>query len=274
MKKIIFLGLLLLGSISSHAVTNIVFMDDHFFSPIISRIKVGDSITWTNVGVAQHDTLEDPSFYWQSPLFGPGGKYTFNFTTNGAYNYFCSVHDNLGMTGAVFVVTNFLPTATITSPANNSTFAAPASFTLAATASDSDGSVTNVQFFANATLLGTVTNFSSGNTTFNLSVSNLAAGNYALKAVAKDNVGATNSSALVNISVVTSVNIVLSSPTYTNGQFSFRYSVNPGVTYIVQGTSNLGIPFTPLQTNVPASSPATYLDTSANPLRFYRVSRP
>ena len=46
------------------------------------------------------------------------------------------------------------PTVAITSPTNGASFTAPAIVPITATASDSDGSVTNVAFFDGATLLG------------------------------------------------------------------------------------------------------------------------
>ncbi len=43
---------------------------------------------------------------------------------------------------------NVPPTVSLTSPTNNSSFSAPTNITINATASDSDGTVTQVQFFA------------------------------------------------------------------------------------------------------------------------------
>src|SRR5688572_10615079 len=55
---------------------------------------------------------------------------------------------------AITVKANTPPTVSITNPPNGAVFTAPASFTLAATAADPGGSVTNVQFFRDATSLG------------------------------------------------------------------------------------------------------------------------
>src|SRR5262245_12847257 len=49
---------------------------------------------------------------------------------------------------------NSLPTVALSQPANGATFTAPATVNLAATASDSDGSVTKVEFFNGQTKLG------------------------------------------------------------------------------------------------------------------------
>ncbi len=98
------------------------------------------------------------------------------------------------------VHTNSPPTVAITSPANGASFQAPAKITLAADASDSDGIISQVQFFAGATLLGTVTN-----NPYTLTLLDLAANDYSFTAVAKDNDGATSTSAIVKISVTNAV---------------------------------------------------------------------
>src|SRR5262249_8582009 len=48
---------------------------------------------------------------------------------------------------------NRAPTAALTAPVNGSTYTAPASISLTATAADSDGTVTRVAFYAGTTLL-------------------------------------------------------------------------------------------------------------------------
>lgn len=58
---------------------------------------------------------------------------------------------------AIVIAANKAPTANLTSPANNSSYIAPATVTLAANASDPDGSVTKVEFYKGANLVGTAT---------------------------------------------------------------------------------------------------------------------
>jgi hypothetical protein len=94
---------------------------------------------------------------------------------------------------------NALPTVSLTSPSQGATFTAPASIALAASASDSDGSVTKVDFYAGGTLLGTDTT-----APYTFSWSNVASGNYALTAKATDNEGGEKTSAPVSIAVTTS----------------------------------------------------------------------
>lgn len=106
--------------------------------------------------------------------------------------------------------TNAAPGVSITSPSNNASFTAPASVTISASASDSDGSVTQVAFYHDGTLIGTDTS-----SPYSVTWSNVAAGNYTLTAIATDNGGLTTTSSGIAITVNTqqsSTNLALSKP--------------------------------------------------------------
>jgi hypothetical protein len=129
------------------------------------------------------------------------------------------------------------------------------------------GSVTNVAFFASTNSLGAVQS-----APFTITAGGLAAGPYALTAVATAG-GISATSSVVNITVVSPVPITLSSPRITNSQFAFDYSANPGLSYVVQNSSNL-IDWLPLVTNVPASNSVHFTDSfTPNGARYYRVGR-
>jgi hypothetical protein len=109
--------------------------------------------------------------------------------------------------------TNIPPSVAITSPANGSVFSAPANIPLIAVASDPDGFVAGVQFFAGTNSLGIATNWAvvdplPGNgppvvaRAFFLTWSNAPAGSYRLTALATDNGGATGVSSPVQITVL------------------------------------------------------------------------
>jgi RHS repeat-associated protein len=86
----------------------------------------------------------------------------------------------------------------LTSPAGGATFTAPANITLTASAADTDGTITKVEFFHGGTnLIATFTE--EFPYTFNWT--NVAAASYSLTAKATDNSGATTTSAPVNITV-------------------------------------------------------------------------
>jgi YD repeat-containing protein len=88
------------------------------------------------------------------------------------------------------------PAVTLTSPANNAAFAFPASITISADASDSDGTISKVEFFQGSTKLGETTT-----SPYSFLWNNPALGAYTLTAKATDNAGATTTSSPVNILV-------------------------------------------------------------------------
>ena len=83
------------------------------------------------------------------------------------------------------------PAITITAPADSATFTAPASITLNATATDSDGTITKVEFFGNNTRL--VEDFTAP---YSFTWNNVQPGEYVITAVATDNLGAQTSTAI------------------------------------------------------------------------------
>ncbi len=91
---------------------------------------------------------------------------------------------------------NAPPSVSLTSPAQNATFTAPASVTITAAASDADGTVQKVDFYANGQLL-----VSRTVAPWTYVWSNVPAGSYSLTAVATDNSGASTTSAPVAITV-------------------------------------------------------------------------
>jgi glucose/arabinose dehydrogenase len=104
---------------------------------------------------------------------------------------------------------NTPPSVSITNPANNASFVAPAIVTIQADASDPDGSVTNVQFFDGATSLGIAPSSPYGIS------ANLALGSHTLTAVASDNLGATTTSAPVTVTVAEATNAPPNEPAFT-----------------------------------------------------------
>ncbi len=137
----------------------------------------------------------------------------------GAYVLTAIGHDNTGdsVTSAPVNITvfhgpptNLPPVVSIFAPPNGATFYTPTNLPILAQASDSDGSVTNVEFFAGTNDLGKglpvvldppgVNGFTGLVYWFNWM--NPTPGNYPLTAVATDNGGLAATSAPVNISVL------------------------------------------------------------------------
>jgi len=92
--------------------------------------------------------------------------------------------------------TNLSPVVVLTAPAASSSFTAPATVSLAANATDSDGTVAKVEFFNGGIKLGEDTT-----APYTFSWTNVAAGTYTLTAKATDNLGATTTSTEVLITV-------------------------------------------------------------------------
>jgi photosystem II stability/assembly factor-like uncharacterized protein len=92
---------------------------------------------------------------------------------------------------------NAPPSVTITSPTYNANFAAPATISIEVNATDTDGTITKVDFYNGTTLIGTSTI-----APFGYNWSNVASGNYILTAKATDNTGNLTTSTTVNIAVI------------------------------------------------------------------------
>ena len=254
---------------SSAGLTAAVSINSNFYSPGTTNINVNDQVKWTWVS-GFHSTTSDagPSPLWDSGAMG-SGTYTFAFTTAGTFPYHCLVH-GLSMAGSIVVqaAANVPPTVTITNPASGAIFSEPATITIRASASDSDGSVTNVQFRQGAAVLANRTS-----SPYSVTVSNLAAGSHTFSAIASDNAGAkaTNS---ISVTVVTPVAITLSAAQRLSSTgFQLSYSANVGLRYVVERSSTLPN-WVALKTNTAGSNPVVFVDGSTSASAgFYRVGR-
>ncbi|WP_211299735.1 cellulose binding domain-containing protein, partial [Amycolatopsis lexingtonensis] len=147
----------------------------------------GAAVTATNLSYNGHlDTGASTSFGFNGSK-GSANRPPTDFSVNGT-----------ACTGA-----NKAPTVTLTSPTASGTYYAPASIPLAATAADSDGTVSKVEFYAGDTLLATDTA-----APFEGSWGNVPAGTYSITAKAYDNKGASTSSTPVSVKVLSGPTIV------------------------------------------------------------------
>ncbi len=119
----------------------------------------------------------------------------------GAHTLTAVATDNLGLSATSSIVNvtvsigNNPPSVTLTNPANNAILSSSANVSIGASASDSDGSVTNVQFFDGATSLG-----NDATSPYSVSL-RLAVGLRNLTAVASDNLGVTATSAVISVTM-------------------------------------------------------------------------
>jgi chitinase len=224
---------------------------------------------WQSTGITQHNTTNLATL-WGSGTHTAPFSFTNTFNNPGNFPYECSIHVAFGMTGAVVVASaNLPPTVAITNPVSGTVFAAPASVTLQASAADSDGSVTNVQF-----LVGSAVLTNKATAPFSATTNSLPAGSYTLFAVASDNLGATATNQ-ITISVVTPVLVQISAAKAAPpAGFTFSFSANTGLNYIVQRSTNLSSPWITLLTNRAGSSSINFTDQNATFNEgFYRVGR-
>ena len=96
--------------------------------------------------------------------------------------------------------TNPPPTVIMASPADGSTYTGLASVTVSASADAPLNPITEIDFYANGTLLGTLSNSPTA-PLYTLTATGLTTGSYALTAVARDGSGLSSTSAPVNITV-------------------------------------------------------------------------
>ena len=150
-------------------------------------------------------TISKVEFYQGSTLLNTDTVAPFSYTwTNvaaGSYSLTAKAYDNdnaVTTSSAIAVISNAPPTVSITSPVNNAIFTPPATITINATASDADGTISAVEFYQGATLIGTDTT-----SPYSVTLNNVDAGSYQLSARATDNRGATTTSALVAVTTPT-----------------------------------------------------------------------
>jgi hypothetical protein len=108
----------------------------------------------------------------------------------------------------------------MTAPLNGATFMTPTNVTMTATASDSDGSVNAVNFYANGAFLGA--GAITGPNQYSFTWSNPPAGNHTLVAIAVDNYGVTMNSSWISISVASPALLVTASTTLNTSDAAIK----------------------------------------------------
>ncbi len=201
------------ASSTTSALVNITITDGQQFPPTASitspvansEFAEGTAITVSAEAADTDGQVMKVDFYDGTTLLGTDttAPYTYVYNNapvgNRALKVIATDNDNL--TGestmvSVVVVTNLVPpTVTITSPANNATFASGAAVTIEATVTDADGTIAKVDFYAGTSLLGT------DNTAPYAYTWNPTDNPYALKAIATDNDNLRGESTVVNITV-------------------------------------------------------------------------
>ncbi len=171
----------------------------------------------------------------------------------GAYRLTARASDNRGASAVsepvnILVRPNQRPTVTISQPPDGAKFDAPASFTLAANATDADGQVAKVEFRQDGVVIATV-----AAPPYETAVAGLGAGRYVFEAVATDDRGASSEVASVAVEVVSAVvqprlTHLTPLPSVENfQQLQVTIEGKPGATYVVERSSDL-VTWNPVET--------------------------
>lgn len=93
--------LILIASFTAaNAATVEVKIDNFAYTPQIITVKAGDTVTWTNGDDIPHTVMSKTGVF-RSKALDTDDKFTFTFTTPGAFPYFCALHPH--MTGSIVV---------------------------------------------------------------------------------------------------------------------------------------------------------------------------
>jgi len=225
-------------------------------------------ITPTSITINADATDSDGSiykvdFYAGAVLLGSSTTSPYTFTWSGVLpgNYIISVKatDNGGLITTslpvnIIVKNPIIPSVSITSPVNKSTFNPLSSITIDASALDSNSTIAKVDFYSDTLLLGTSTT-----TPYSFTWNNVAFGKYSLTAIATatDGYTAVSTPVLINVSPVPCKGVA------TSGDYSYEVFTYAGTVYYK---------FHPLAPIAGSSSAIIYLKTSTGNYSGYNMT--
>jgi hypothetical protein len=250
------------GLVATSTVVNVTVAGIAITSPSNNTVLTAPANISISATVADAAGVSQVEFFAGSTSLGVVTNVPYNLAWNnvpsGAYALTAVATDNFGqsLTSSVVNVTvDVPPTVTLTNPAAGARFVAGTNISLAASASDADGTIAQVEFFSGATSLGVVTS-----APYSLVWTNVPSGAWALTARATDNSGLVSTSAVVNIMVagiaLTSPanNLVLTAPASVTISAAVTDNVGISQVQFFQGATSLGIvtsaPYSLVWTNV------------------------
>src|ERR1700691_104655 len=68
-----------------------VKIDNFSFSPASITVPVGTTVRWTNADDIPHTVVSDDKIF-KSKALDTDDQFTYTFTKQGTYSYFCSIH--------------------------------------------------------------------------------------------------------------------------------------------------------------------------------------
>ena len=110
MKKYILLSVAIFGILAqSLATVHTVTVADFSFTPNSVSAHVGDTIIWTwssGTHTTTSTTIPAGAAIWNSNINSASTSFMYVPTVTGTYNYECTIHASMGMTGSFTVTTN------------------------------------------------------------------------------------------------------------------------------------------------------------------------
>jgi hypothetical protein len=162
-----------------------------FAFPGNQRVSQGWNANWSQPAGSPNVTATNMSY---NGTLATNGSTQIGF--NGAFTGTNNNPTSFAINGVSCTGANQGPSVSLSQPATGSSYTAGANIPLAANASDPDGTIAKVEFYANDTLLNTDTT-----SPYSATWASVPAGNYVLTARAYDNVGAISESAPVDVTV-------------------------------------------------------------------------
>lgn len=198
-----------------------------------AQYTVGDAVTLTANAADSDGSIAKVEFYADGILLNSDATapYTFNWSgaSEGSHQVTAIAYDDEGAqtTSAAIQLQvnpvpppNVAPSVSLTAPAGNVTLSAGTALTLGAAASDSDGTITKVEFYAGTVLLNT-----DVTAAYSYVWTPAVTGTYTITAKAYDNSGAVSTSNAVTVTVTEAVNaapsVTLTSP--SSNITTYRY---------------------------------------------------
>ncbi|GAL83341.1 hypothetical protein MYP_567 [Sporocytophaga myxococcoides] len=149
--------------------------------------------------------------------------------STGIYKLIAKATDNNGAISKAAItvtITNTLPTISIVTPTNNSSFPFATDVELKVNAVDADGNIVKVEYFNGTTKIG-----ESTTTPFSFTWKNIPLGTYTITAKATDNIGGTTTSLPIQFSITNSPPVVNITAPLNNAKFS------PGANITIDATA-------------------------------------
>jgi hypothetical protein len=238
-----------------------------------ANFSATDTITLGATATDEDGSIAKVQFFIDGVLLSSDNSAPYAASTSlspGTHTILATATDDSGATASTSITIqvhapNLAPTVTLASPQSTQTILSPGRITLEAAATDDDGTIVKVEFFSDNTLLGEVTA-----SPFNLTLNDLAPGDYHFTAVATDDAGLTATSTSIEVKIVLEPKIL----SITASEFySIKATATAGVSHTLQGSADFKT-WIDVESIVPASSEVTFTDRTTEPHRFYRVRIP